>query len=78
MQNQNLETFDLSKRIDRLMSELANYQEMMNNAITDENEELYKNAQTLGRETLAQIWACRKEQEKQEAKGLYYRESGLN
>ena len=64
----------LSKRINKLLSELAIYQEQMNDAIRLEDEQLYKNASALGRETLEQLWEARRIQEEQKPIGLYFRE----
>lgn len=59
----------LKSKMAILQRELEIYEDLRLNA---ENEELADRAMELGRETLAQIWAARKEQEEQKPKGLYY------
>ena len=58
-----------------LYHQLSIYVDTVKGAKEIGDMELAERAQALSEETLAQLWAARKEQEKQKPKGLYYIES---
>jgi hypothetical protein len=63
------------KSIDELNRELEVYEDLWRSACELDMPVLAANSRNLAEETLAQIWAVRKEQEEQKPKGLYYAKS---
>ena len=62
----------LQERLKRLISEASDIDLMMQKAKDSNDEHAYKYAQALGEDTLAQVWAARKEIENNNNKGLYF------